>query len=340
MSKIFLLGPTFFGYRDMVGDEFRRNGHDVTCMDDRPSESVTFRSLGRMSYRLVDSKIAAYAKEVERTLAEGKFDYLVYLSGMSFCFTRAEFEHIRSASSARFVAGLWDAFSNCQRLGACRDLFDDIFSFEPRDCKQYGLKFRPLFYSDAYTQIPTEPEHGFDYDACFVGSVHQRSKFHAILRTCRDLEERGLRVFTWFYMPSSSVEAFRKVQDAAYRGIEFQHTALSPEQVADIYTRSRAVIDSPQAGQSGLTIRTLETLGARRKLITANPDVRNYDFYSFGDVAVAKPDGSFTNLGNEYFLRPYHDLPSDIYRSYSLHAFASALIGEGPAYDGYHRGEA
>lgn len=338
MAKILLLGPSFFGYRDMVGDEFRRMGHDVVCMDDRPSESVSFKSLGRVSYRLVDSRIAAYAEQVEYALGEGGFDFLVYLSGMSFCFTREQFARMRAASGARFVAGLWDAFGNCQRLGACRDLFDDIYSFEPRDCQEYGLKLRPLFYSGAYTGLPLEPEGGFDYDACFVGSVHQRSKFHAVLRTCQDLEARGLRVFTWFYMPSKSAEALRKVQDASYRGVEFRHEALSPAQVADVYARSRAVVDSPQAGQGGLTIRTLETLGARRKLITANQDVRDYDFYDYGGVAVTGPDGSAAGVDGDFFARPFCELPRGIYESYSLRAFASALLGEGPGYDGYRGG--
>lgn len=106
MANILVMGPSFFGYRDMVAEEFRCMGHVATTLNDRPSESVSFKSLGRVSYRLVDSKIAKYAKEVERTLADGGFDFLVYLSGMSFCFTREQFARMRAASGARFVAGL------------------------------------------------------------------------------------------------------------------------------------------------------------------------------------------------------------------------------------------
>jgi hypothetical protein len=337
MASILLMGPSFFGYRDMVADEFRSMSHSVTTVVDRPSESVAFKSLGRVSYKLVDSRIAAHAAEVERTLAGGSFDFLVYLSGMSFCFTREQFGRMRAASGARFVAGLWDAFGNCQRLGACRDLFDDVYSFEPRDCERYGLKLRPLFYSNAYTGLPLVPEGGFEWDACFIGSVHQRSKFRAVKRTCDGLKARGLRVFEWYYMPSKSAEALRKAQDPAYRGVEFKHEALSPAQVADVYARSKAVVDSPQAGQSGLTIRTMETLGARRKLITANADVRSYDFYRCGGVAVTSPGGGADGIPDDFFDRPYEELPGDVYESYSLRAFARALLGEGPAYSGYRK---
>ena len=87
MASILVMGPSFFGYRDMVAAEFKRMGHAVNTINDRPSESVMFKSLGRISYRLVDSEIAAYAKKVEEIIAESQFDFVVYLSGMSFWFT-------------------------------------------------------------------------------------------------------------------------------------------------------------------------------------------------------------------------------------------------------------
>ena len=70
MASILVMGPSFFGYRDMVAAEFKRMGHAVNTINDRPSESVMFKSLGRISYRLVDSEIAAYAKKVEEIIAE------------------------------------------------------------------------------------------------------------------------------------------------------------------------------------------------------------------------------------------------------------------------------
>ena len=86
-------------------------------------------------------------------------------------------------------------------------------------------------------------------------------------------------------MPSKSVEMLRKATDPVYRGVTFEHEPISAEQVSDIYARSVAIIDSPQANRRGLTVRTLETLGAKRKLIVANANVRNYDFYKYGNVA-------------------------------------------------------
>ena len=163
--RILLMAPTFFGYRDRVRDELSHLGHDVECVDDRPSESVSFKSLAKISYRLIDRQIAKYAMSLREKVAAGDYDLLLFMGGMSFCFTRDQFSSIKSASNARFVAYLWDAFNNCERFGASRDLFDDIYSFEPSDCERYGLRFRPLFFSGAYDGLPLVPEGGFTYDA-------------------------------------------------------------------------------------------------------------------------------------------------------------------------------
>lgn len=333
--RILLMAPTFFGYRDRVRDELSRLGHDVECVDDRPSESVSFKSLAKISYRLIDGQIAKYAMSLREKVAAGDYDLLLFMGGMSFCFTRDQFSSIKSASNARFVAYLWDAFNNCERFGASRDLFDDIYSFEPSDCERYGLKLRPLFFSGAYDGLPLVPDGGFTYDACFIGSVHQPSKFEAISSICDNFESRGLRVFRFFFMPSKSAAALRRLTNPAYRGVEFSFESLPAEKVAQIYARSKAIIDSPQAGQRGLTMRTLETIGAHRKLITANPDAVLYDFASKGDVAVWRGEGS---VPPDFFETPYRVLPDEVYRGYSIETFVRTLLGDESAYGGYEKG--
>ena len=331
--RILLIGPTFFGYRDRVHDELVKEGHQVECVNDRPSETTFFKSLAKISYRLADRSIARYAEELAKRVENGNYDLVLYVGGMSFCFTHKQFSLIRNSSNARFVAYLWDAFVNCKRFGQCRDLFHDIYSFEVDDCERYGLSLRPLFFSDTYSSIPLMPKDGFAYDACFIGSVHQPSKFKIVSEIAQAMEAQGYRVFKYFYMPSRAAEIRCKVLHPWYRGKAFQHKPLSVVQVADVYSRSQAIIDSPQSGQSGLTMRTLETLGARRKLITSNEDVMHYDFARYGDVLVWRD----TQGRLDDFMRsPYRCPPESVFDNYSISTFVKTLLGEEPPYGGYH----
>lgn len=331
--RILLIGPTFFGYRDRVHDELVREGHQVECVNDRPSESTFFKSLAKISYRFADGGIARYAQELSERLAKNAYDMVLYVGGMSFCFTYKQFLLIRESSKARFVAFLWDAFSNCERFGQCRNLFHEVYSFEADDCRRYGLILRPLFYSDAYRSIPLMPDDGFEYDACFIGSVHQPSKFKEVSEIAQKLEFQGYRVFKYYFMPSRAAELRCKLSNHWYRGQVFRYEPLCAAQVAEIYSRSKAVIDSPQRGQAGLTMRTLETLGARRKLITANKDVMRYDFAQYGDVLVW--DDTLDGFA-DFLQRPYTCPPESVFDNYSITTFVKTLLGEEPPYHGYH----
>ena len=104
MSRVLLLGPSFFGYRDLVGRGLARLGHEVEVLDDRPSESVAFRSLAKVSYAPLAPAIARHARLLARRLREGRHDMLVYLGGMTFCFGRAQFEEVRGSFGAELVA--------------------------------------------------------------------------------------------------------------------------------------------------------------------------------------------------------------------------------------------
>ena len=66
-----------------------------------------------------------------------------------------------------------------------------------------------------------------------------------------------------------------------------------------IYSNSRCVLDSAQEGQMGLTIRVLEALGAKKKLITTNEDIVNYDFYNEENIYVY--DGKTFDFNSPFF---------------------------------------
>lgn len=334
MSRILILAPSFFGYRDSIAKEMMRQGHEVTCLNDRPSESVAFRSIAKVGYGPLEAAIARFADEVGKELNNGGYDYLIYLSGMSFCFTRDQFERIRALSNAKFVAGLWDALGNCRRLPDSLSLFDEVFSFEPADCNRYGLSLRPLFFVRGLSTLPLTPKGGFKYDACFVGSIHQPSKFMAVNNIVEQLRSCGLRVFTHYYMPSRSALLLREVQSGCYRKAKISFNSMNAREIAQIYAMSKAVIDSPQAGQCGLTMRSIEALGARRKLITVNAKVADYDFYESGNVAIWE---DAERLESGFFERPYINLPIDVYESYSIDSYVKTLLGEAPSYSGYRK---
>ena len=323
MSRVLLIAPSFFGYHKDITDELAARGYEVDYMPDRPSESVLFKSLGRINYSIVNHSINRYCDILCEMVSNSDYALVLFVGGMSICFSRKQIERLRDNSSAAFGLYLWDSLSNCQRIGDSIDLFDFVYSFEPNDCKLNGISFLPLFYTKEYSEVANMPHKGFSYDACFIGSVHQVSKFENIKRIVEKLESEGATVYCHYYMPSHSVALLRQIKDPIYKDTTFKYDALGRRDIARIYAASRTVIDSPQAGQSGLTMRTLETLGARRRLVTANTAVKQYDFYDYGNVFVCTndelPDMSF--VGSDP-----NPLPSEVYERYSISSWLNHLL--------------
>ena len=83
------------------------------------------------------------------------------------------------------------------------------------------------------------------------------------------------------------------------------------------------VLDSAQDGQLGLTIRVLEALGAKKKLITTNKDVVNYDFYKPENIYVYKGK---IDLDNVFFKSEYKDVERAVYEKYSLRSWLKEIV--------------
>lgn len=320
---ILLFAPPFFDYYKEVQKEFSKRGIDYTYFNDRPSDTTLSKGLGRISYGLIQKSIDDYFYKVLKEPSAHSYDCLFVLGGMSFCFSRMQFAEIKKAAKCPAILYLWDSISNCQRVSDCLDLFDHIFTFEHHDAVDYGLDFLPLFYCDRYKNAAEIESLNTVYDACFIGSVHQPSKFKQIQSLVSKLEADGFNVYKYYFMPSRLVTRLRTSRYSFYRGEKYKYTPLSGDDIAKIYSMSKAVIDSPQANQSGLTMRTIETLGAKRKLITSNCSIAGYDFYQFGNVYISSD--SLDDL-TRFMQSEYNEIPLEMYEKYSINKWLDTIL--------------
>jgi len=76
------------------------------------------------------------------------------------------------------------------------------------------------------------------------------------------------------------------------------------------------VLDVQKKGQSGLTFRPFEALGLNKKLITTNPNIKEYDFYNPSNISII--DISQPILDTSIFSHRYQSVPEDIRSKYHL----------------------
>ena len=127
------------------------------------------------------------------------------------------------------------------------------YSFDLDDSKKYGLKYIDTFYVP--TKITFKP---LEFDLLFVGQDKGRKQ---ILDTIKNkFIENGLNPY--IYIPQSKDEY------------------LSYDQYLNLLAKSKVLLEIVQKGQSGSTMRMMEALFYKKKIITNNNQVRKFPFYN------------------------------------------------------------
>ena len=178
------------------------------------------------------------------------------------------------------------------------------------------IKFRPLFYISDYEKIADKKR--FEYDICFIGTAHS-DRYMLLKNLEKQAQNYGLKVYYYFYFPSKLFFWFRKIFDKSFKYAkyeDFSFKSLSKQEVIKIIEKSKAIIDIQHPKQTGLTMRTLEILGAKRKLITTNSNIAEYDFYNKDNIEIIERENP--ELKKAILSKEYIENEKSIYEKYSL----------------------
>lgn len=327
--KILLITPNFFDYPSLMCEELQRMGHEVDWYDDRPSTNSFVKAIIRINKNLINVMIENYFSKMLKEIKEKLYDKVLLVSGQSLSFTEGMMTRLKKIQpQAEFVLYQWDSMKNFPYIARIQKFFDRCYSFDKDDIADNPrLRFLPLFYSRRYEEIGKKNCDTYKYDLMFVGTAHPK-KYKYVKEMAVKLKLAFPNQFIYFFFPSRLVYIYRKVKNpelkkAKYK--EFHFTPISGKKMDELLTQSKCVLDSAQDGQRGLTIRVLETLGAKRKIITTNSDVVNYDFYKEENIYVYNGDFDFKA---PFFSKPYKEIEPIIYEKYSLRNWLKELVRE------------
>tara|TARA_Y100000766_G_scaffold247221_1_gene228223 strand:+ start:110 stop:1096 length:987 start_codon:yes stop_codon:yes gene_type:complete len=315
-SKILYIGPKFFGYEVEIQKTIKSLGGDVDFFDDRPKNTFLVKVLIRLKLKFfLTTIINNYYSNIFKKISKKKYDYVLIIAPETLDYKKlAKLKKIQPYS--KFILYMWDSFSNKNSFNTIR-LFDKIISFDSRDAKKYNLNFLPLFYIKDYEFVNEDVE-DFKFDLCITATAH--SDRYAIADKLRkQLSDYGLIMFSYFFLPSKIIYWARKIflKKYAYGHIKnFSFSFLTQKEIIKIIEQSKVVLDINHPLQYGLTSRCLEALGANRKLITTNENIKEYDFYDESNIRVI--DRKNPIIDREFFDSKYIKPKKEIYQKYSI----------------------
>ncbi|CAK6687528.1 hypothetical protein [Synechococcus sp. CBW1107] len=322
-SKRFLfVAPPFFGYHTEIINEIESQGGYVDWIPDRPFDSSFGKAFARFLPQFAAKNADLIYRRLLNTFGSTSYDYVFVINGQTL--SRSFLTALKhDFSSAYFVLYLWDSVANRSHILRNFYLFDRVLSFDPSDVSFYGLTLRPLFYGRQY--VDSRSNGTFSFDLSFVGSVHS-DRYQVVNRLKLALPSM-INSFFFLYIQSLWLFYFYRCYLPGMRSAslnEFSFKPLSSSKLSKTFACSRSILDIAHPHQSGLTMRTFETLGAHKKLITTNSSVREYDFYDERNIAVI--DRCSPIVDPDFLSTDFSPPESSIMDKYSVSAWIHEVI--------------
>ncbi|CAM3965626.1 LPS biosynthesis protein [Flavobacterium antarcticum] len=299
----------------------------VEYYDERPSNNNFTKGIIRLKRSFYQHKIDSYYKNI-LNLSKGKhFDFLFVNKGEVipvFFLKQFKIDH----PACVFIFFTWDSFSNNEYSKSILNYFDRKFSFDPEDAKKYELTFRPLFFLDAYNKIKKTKQLPINYDILFIGTAHS-DRYLISSKVMHWARESSLRSFCYYYMHGKLVYFYKKQFDKSFQKFDYSKLSfksLSTDEILQLYRKSKVILDINHPNQNGLTMRTFESVGAGKKLITTNVEIRKYPFYNPKNIFVIDRDNIKLELS--FFTSDYEEIDSEIYDSMSIGGWLKEIFGE------------
>lgn len=320
--KALLISPDTFGYYKKIRLTLEQKGYSVNWINLVKYTGIFGRIIQRLFPQLLEKKLDRYF--LDNISKSGHYDLIIIIKGEGV--SERILKVIKDDyPQSKKIFYAWDSLSNINFDINEYLFFDSIKSFDHADIAINGyIKHLPLFYDKKDIS-----SHSSDIDmgAFFVGTLHS-NRFNEINRISKQVEANlQLKSFLYFYYPNKILFLLAKVVFSNFRPINAKYIRFEKlpfEGVMNKMMRSSVVIDICHPGQSGLTMRTIECIGTKKKIITNNSSILKYDFYKPENIYLLDESRCLDSFLNE----DYCELSNDVYQKYEINNWVDALINE------------
>ena len=324
-KRILFIAPMFFGYEKLIKTALEDNGALVDYFNDRPNNNFLTKALIRIDRRLLAYKTNQYYDQIIDSTRNVSYDYILLVRGEAISVGRIK--KLKEAQpQAKLKLYLWDSMHYNPTARLILPEFDQVFSFDRTDADENSdIDFLPLFYGKEFERAANVTD-GYIYDACFIGTIHT-DRYKVLQKIIDNLESSGKKLFIYCYYPSKLLFRIRSIFDPGFRKFASKYIDFSGMKLADVVSRiaeSVAVIDVNRPDQLGLTMRSIEAVGAQRKLITTNSEIVNYDINSPKSVLIVNRENPTIN--DSFFSLKATPYTPTVREKYSVTAWINTIF--------------
>lgn len=167
---------------------------------------------------------------------------------------------------------------------------DEIWTFDKNDALKYNLKWNPQFYTYQVNLNSSD----LQYDVVFLGRDKGRESVINEVKNSLDKLKLNTKLIV----------------------IKNESDFLNYNEYLNLIEKSKAILDILAPGQIGLTLRTMEALFLKKKLITNNHDIKNYDFYNQNNIFIIGEDKQEMLI--DFIKSDYEVVPQEVVDYYDF----------------------
>lgn len=215
----------------------------------------------------------------------------------------------KGKKGVRVIAWYWNMIKKGGMIPEKYRRLCEVWSFDEQDCQTYNLNFNRQFY---FSKAKTDNVR-IKYDAIFVG--FDKGRYNIVNEISEVLKKNGFNVFINIVKDHTSVGKYKDYKKR-----------LEYEQILQLMTTCRCVIDVPQSEQNGITVRVLEAIFYKKKLITTDVSIKSMDFYHPENILVWNAKLSEQEI-KVFFHKPYKEIDEKILYNYSFEGWMKGFDG-------------
>ena len=281
-KKVLLVSPDYLGLYNDIYRELINLGYDTELIITKTFKGDPFLIFNKNQAPKSEDDFLNELKEFWITLkSSGKYsfvyDYLIAIDGT--CLHPYLFEQLQDKSpNIKKINYLFDGIDNVYRFDRNFPFFDKIYTFDLSDSKKYSINHLPIYWVDNDEIFPLER------DVFAFGAYNKiRSDIFEYVR--KSLPSKKITSYIKLFVPqsrgwNSKIKTIAKTLLMFRQYGMITHTSISTDEFRRMIATSRIIVDTSNGYQDGLSARFMWALGLGKKIITNNPNVIAYDFYS------------------------------------------------------------
>ena len=316
MKKVLIIAPEFMGYVVKIADKLKKNKnlivtdiHIPTYQYNNISSRIKNFYLKKISK---DIKYEYREKYINSIIGDEKYDIILIIRPDLFAIkTIEELKTKTKYLKTYFFDGIYRFPRKLKSL----HLFNEIYSFEPSDCKKFGLKpLTNFIYEESLGNSCQNKQIKY---SVFNITTYDKHRFKLLLNIAAFLKKQKLEY-------KIIVKTNKKITNDL---IDIINEPMKLKDTKILLENSICMLDFGALNEhKGLTFRVFEAMGLGKKLITNNSDIANYDFYDPKNILII--DEKNIHIPYSFMTSEYNPIPKEIYNQYTLDSWINKVFNE------------